>query len=443
MQPQYSLGPIKLSPGISPAQVGVYLVTVVTSIGILQFIGLFLPFFLTEMLEVPKVDQGRLVGNLVSTQQIAVLMFVSVAGGLADVVGRRRMLSFAFAAFAILFLIYPFVSLFALLYLVHFLLGMASSANTGAGTAIMVDYPANESRGKFISMMLVVQGVFTSVLVGLIGGHIPAWLEAMGLAPRVAGIYSYACVAALAVIGLVAAFVFMRRDHRAKPTQRASFASRIREFAGNLAAVISHARHNRKFAVALIMGFAARSDSVIVISFLALWVTRAAADSGVDTATAIETAGYLLTVFHVALLLTPLAFGFVADRLSRTNLLVITCGLAGLAFVSTLLVSDVFSVWAYAIVALVGVTETSLIISIQSVMGEEAPPALRGSAMGAFAFLGSISVVVITYAGGHLFSLLGYVAPFVMVGLLNLMFALIGFVAIMSGRSKSLAPHRV
>jgi MFS family permease len=423
MQPQYSLGPIKLSPGISPAQVGVYLVTVVTSIGILQFIGLFLPFFLTEMLEVPKVDQGRLVGNLVSTQQIAVLMFVSVAGGLADVVGRRRMLSFAFAAFAILFLIYPFVSLFALLYLVHFLLGMASSANTGAGTAIMVDYPANESRGKFISMMLVVQGVFTSVLV--------------------AGIYSYACVAALAVIGLVAAFVFMRRDHRAKPTQRASFASRIREFAGNLAAVISHARHNRKFAVALIMGFAARSDSVIVISFLALWVTRAAADSGVDTATAIETAGYLLTVFHVALLLTPLAFGFVADRLSRTNLLVITCGLAGLAFVSTLLVSDVFSVWAYAIVALVGVTETSLIISIQSVMGEEAPPALRGSAMGAFAFLGSISVVVITYAGGHLFSLLGYVAPFVMVGLLNLMFALIGFVAIMSGRSKSLAPHRV
>jgi hypothetical protein len=63
--------------------------------------------------------------------------------------------------------------------------------------------------------------------------------------------------------------------------------------------------------------------------------------------------------------------------------------------------------------------------------------------MGAFAFLGSISVVVITYAGGHLFSLLGYVAPFVMVGLLNLMFALIGFVAIMSGRSKSLAPHRV
>jgi MFS family permease len=412
MQPQYSLGPIKLSPGISPAQVGVYLVTVVTSIGILQFIGLFLPFFLTEMLEVPKADQGRLVGNLVSTQQIAVLIFVSVAGGLADVVGRRRMLSFAFAAFAILFLIYPFVSIFALLYLVHFVLGMASSANTGAGTAIMVDYPANESRGKFISMMLVVQGVFTSVLVGLIGGHIPAWLEAMGLAPRVAGIYSYACVAALAVIGLVAAFVFMRRDHRAKPTQRASFASGIREFAGNLAAVISHARQNRKFAVALIMGFAARSDSVIVISFLALWVTRAAADSGVDTA-------------------------------SRTNLLVITCGLAGLAFVSTLLVSNVFSVWAYAIVALVGVTETSLIISIQSVMGEEAPPALRGSAMGAFAFLGSISVVVITYAGGHLFSLLGYVAPFVMVGLLNLMFALIGFVAIVSGHSKSLAPHRV
>jgi MFS family permease len=132
-----------------------------------------------------------------------------------------------------------------------------------------------------------------------------------------------------------------------------------------------------------------------------------------------------------------MVFGFVADRFVRTTLLVITCALAGLAFVSTALAPSAFSVWAYVVVALVGATETALIVSIQSVMGEEAPPALRGSAMGVFAFLGSISVVVISYAGGQLFGAFGYVAPFVMVGLLNLAFAAIGAVAVMRNHAKA------
>jgi MFS family permease len=105
--------------------------------------------------------------------------------------------------------------------------------------------------------------------------------------------------------------------------------------------------------------------------------------------------------------------------------------------VSTALAPSAFSVWAYVVVALVGATETALIVSIQSVMGEEAPPALRGSAMGVFAFLGSISVVVISYAGGQLFGAFGYVAPFVMVGLLNLAFAAIGAVAVMRNHAKA------
>ena len=51
---QHSLGPIRLSPGISRAQVGIYLLTVVVTFCVLQFVGLFLPFFLTEMLHIPK-----------------------------------------------------------------------------------------------------------------------------------------------------------------------------------------------------------------------------------------------------------------------------------------------------------------------------------------------------------------------------------------------------
>jgi MFS family permease len=434
---QHSLGPIRFSPGISRAQVGIYLLTVVVTFCVLQFVGLFLPFFLTEMLHIPKAGQGKLVGDLVSLQQIAVLVLVTVSGGLADVVGRQRMLTIAYGSFAALLLIFPFVTLIPVLYLMYFLLGAASCINTGAGPALMVDYPANESRGKFTSLMIIVQGIGTAVIVGLVGAKVPGWLEAAGLSPRAAGILSYWGVAAIALFGFILTGVYMRRDHRLRTRQRRPGASLGREFVDNLVGVFAHARRNRKFAVALIMGFAARSDSIIVLSFLSLWVIRSAGDAGIDSVIALKTAGYLLATFQIACVVTPMVFGFVADRFVRTTLLVITCALAGLAFVSTALAPSAFSVWAYVVVALVGATETALIVSIQSVMGEEAPPALRGSAMGVFAFLGSISVVVISYAGGQLFGAFGYVAPFVMVGLLNLAFAAIGAVAVMRNHAKA------
>ena len=198
--------------------------------------------------------------------------------------------------------------------------------------------------------------------------------EATGLSPRAAGILSYWGVALIALSGLILTGVFMRRDHRLRTRQRRPGASLGREFVDNLVGVFAHARSNPKFAVALIMGFAARSDSIIVLSFLSLWVIRSAGDAGIDSVIALKTAGYLLATFQIACVVTPMVFGFVADRFVRTTLLVITCALAGVAFVSTALVPSPFSVWAYVVVALVGATETALIVSIQSSWGRRRRP---------------------------------------------------------------------
>jgi hypothetical protein len=281
--------------------------------------------------------------------------------------------------------------------------------------------------------MLVLQGVGTMVIVGLIGGHLPAWLEGAGLTADIAGRYSYWIVALFGVTGLTAS-LFMRRVP-GSAGREISLIVTLGEFIRNLRAVLGAARRNRRFAVVLLMGFAARSDSQIVLAFLSLWIVRAAGDRGVDPAVALKTAGYMIFIFQGALAITPMFFGFVVDRVNRTTLLIGSCALAGLAFTATALITDVFSVWTYIVVGLVGVTETALIVSIQSVMGEEAPPALRGSSMGVFAFLGSISVVLISFSGRFLFDSLGYVAPFVLVGLLNVLFAAIGFVAVAGGAS--------
>ena len=121
--------------------------------------------------------------------------------------------------------------------------------------------------------------------------------------------------------------------------------------------------------------------------------------------------------------MAQLLFGFVADRVNRSMLLVAALALTGCSLVSTVLVHDVFGLGMVVVVAAIGVTESALIVCGQAILGEEAPPALRGSALGIFYFSGTLGVVVVSFLSGRLFDKVGYAAPFVLVGALNLLFA--------------------
>ncbi len=50
----------------------------------------------------------------------------------------------------------------------------------------------------------------------------------------------------------------------------------------------------------------------------------------------------------------------------------------------------------------------------QSLIGEVTPPHLRGAAYGMFAWIGMISVVIISFVCGYLFDKLGYKTPFLL-----------------------------
>lgn len=189
--PQRSIGPIKLAPGVLPSQVAVFVFVVVSALCVVTFLPMMQAFVFTEILKVPKAEHGPLAGNLVTTQQLAVLFFVGMAGGLADRLGRKRVLMTAIGGYALCLFAYPLASGVALLFAVQFLFGLMSTGHI-AGTATMIaDYLDNASRGKFIAAMILIQAAVSAVLVGWVGARLPAWLVAAGNAPAAAGRYAF------------------------------------------------------------------------------------------------------------------------------------------------------------------------------------------------------------------------------------------------------------
>ena len=57
----------------------------------------------------------------------------------------------------------------------------------------------------------------------------------------------------------------------------------------------------------------------------------------------------------------------------------------------------------------------------QTLIGQEAPPAYRGSVVGMFSMFGAAGILFISSAGGWVFDRIGPAAPFVLIGVANAM----------------------
>jgi len=442
---QRSIGPIQLAPGVLPSQVAVFVFVVVAALCVVTFLPMMQAFVFTEILKIPKAEHGRLAGNLVTTQQLAVLFFVGVAGSLADRIGRKRLLIFAILGYAGCMVAYPLASGVAMLFVVQFIFGLMSTGHIAGSATMIADYPDNASRGKFVAAMLLIQAAVSAMLVGWVGARLPSWLVAGGANPAEAGRWAFWCVAALAGVAVLVATLFLRDPPRtgAQSAPARSLAEGLATFWRNLRQVVAHGRQNPRFGLVMTMGLVIRSDYFVMLSFVSLWVVNAATGTGVSSAEALKHAGLLMLTFKLSTAAAQAVFGFVADRVDRSRLLVASLLLTGLALMSTATVHDVFSPGMFIVVGLIGVTESALIVCGQSMLGQEAPANLRGSAMGIFYFSGTLGVVMMSFVAGFLFDKIGYSAPFVMVGLLNLVFAVLGLLLLLRDRKPEAAavPH--
>lgn len=415
------LGPIKLASGITAARALLLLATLLTMRIMVDSIYLLQPI-LFRNLNVMGQDVGRLAGTLTTVQQLTMLCLISAAGVMADRLGRKAVLLLAMTGFTLCCIAFPLAGTVAMLFAVRILFGLASPFHTAGAATLVVDYPANESRGKFLALIMLVQTAVTSLIVGMGVSRLPELFGRLGASSSQAVLYSFWLLSAIGAVGIVLA-VWGIRDLR--PRTQTAASGGMRAMRDDIGALIAHARNNPRFGLLMMIAFVTRTDAAVVASFLSLWITQAGSAQGLEAEVALKTAGSILAVMNIAGFVTPPLFGYLADRFNRIGLLIFALAATGVAFTATALVDDAFGWMIFGVFILIGIAEGAQTISTQTMFGEETPEHLRGSAIGFFAFIGSLSVILVSFLGGLLYDSLGHAAPFVLVGLLNLIFCVV------------------
>jgi MFS family permease len=129
----------------------------------------------------------------------------------------------------------------------------------------------------------------------------------------------------------------------------------------------------------------------------------------------------IFVIAQIAALLWAPILGPLLDRLDRVTALAVCMVLAAIGNLALLLLDDPLGDNGLIFFILLGIGQISVFLSAQSLIGQEAPANKRGSVLGAFNISGAIGILLITSSGGHLFDATDPRAPFVVVGIINVL----------------------
>jgi MFS family permease len=111
--------------------------------------------------------------------------------------------------------------------------------------------------------------------------------------------------------------------------------------------------------------------------------------------------------------------GLIIDRVNRVTAQAVAMTLAGSGYLSMALVSSPLDLSAWPAFALLGAGQLSALFSSQGLIGQEAPEKERGAIVGVFGFCGAVGILFATGVGGRLFDSIAPAAPFVVMGIAN------------------------
>lgn len=425
------IGLINLSAGTRPSQVMIFVSVLMCSVWVTSFTNLMQPLLVRELLHVPSANQGVVMGALTTAQQLAFLVFIGLAGSLADRLGRRTMLIIGMAGFAACMWLYPFIGVLSGLFAARIMWGAFDSSLSVGRVGRFLDYPDGSSRGKFVSFVMVTLTAAGSLFTALVASRVVSWFQSGGLTKVESIRYGFVALSLLAVAGAAVAFFLLDKDRPApREAAKPGLVGQAKEMVADFRKVFAFARTNPRLAVVLMIGSVVRTDFVILGSFLGLWVLQAAAAKGVDAVQAVKTTGLLMSVAGITGIVTPPFMGWLADRVDRVAMLVGVIVVTGVAFCMFGIVGDVLSPWMFIAMGLVGLAEAGQAVSSMAALGDEAPPELRGSVIGVFTALGVASVLAVSVVAGVMFDKLGPASPFILEGVMCFTIAVVAIVLI-------------
>ncbi|NCA71028.1 MAG: MFS transporter [Sphingobacteriia bacterium] len=408
----YRIGPIYLAPTIQPRHGWSFLVAAFFSIGLMIFISIGQTYILNEHLGVAEEIQGTISGQLVFLTEIVTLLLFLPAGVLMDRIGRRGVYAAGFLILALTYALYPLAESVEALYLYRIIYAIGVVAVAGGLSTVLADYPAERSRGKLVAIVGVLSGLGV-VLISQGLGSLPRVFTDAGFDGVMAGRITHFIVAGLAVS--VALLIFWGLKPGAPVARKARLSVR-QLFIGGFAQA-----RNPRILLAYSSAFIARGDQSVNAIFLVLWGTLAGKAAGMDSAAAVLSGTMIFVMAQIAALVWAPILGPMIDRIDRVTGMAICMALAALGNLGVLALSDPLSAIGPVFFILLGIGQISVYLGGQSLIGQEAPVAQRGSVLGAFNVAGAIGILLITPIGGFLFDRVDPRAPFVIVGIINVM----------------------
>jgi len=408
----HRIGPIVLAPGILPRHGWSFLGVGFLSIGLMTFIAVGQTYILNEHLGIPESKQGGISGNLTFLTEVVTLLCFLPAGILIDRLGRRSIYAVGFLLLALTYVLYPLAQSVGDLYYYRVIYGLGVVTVAGALSTVMVDYPAEQSRGKLVALIGVLSGlgiVFTNQGFG----SVPEALVGAGFSGDQAGQLTHLMVAGLCVLAAVLVMLGLKPGI---PIQRVERPSAGALFKSGFAAA-----RNPRVALAYAAAFIARGDQSVNATFLILWGTLAGKAAGMDAGEAVKNGTLIFVITQMAALVWAPILGPVMDRIDRVTALALCMVLAAIGNLALLLLDDPLGKYGLIFFILLGIGQISVFLGGQSLIGQEAPREKRGSVMAAFNISGAIGILLITLAGGHLFDAIDPRAPFVVVGAINIL----------------------
>jgi MFS family permease len=406
------IGPILLAPGVLPRHGWTFLLVAFLSVGLMTFIAVGQAYVLNVNLDIPESQQGGITGNLIALTEVVALLIFIPAGILVDRVSRRIVYAAGFLLLAVTYIVYPLADSMTELYLYRstvYALGFV--AVTAALSTVLVDYPAEISRGKLVAVVGFLCGLGVAFIQGF--GALPEVFTGLGASDREAGQLTHAVIAGICVVAALIAFIGLKPgvpvQRNDRPTVRDLFVSGFAE------------GRNPRVLLAYSAGFIARGDQAVNAFFLVLWGTVAGKAAGMEPAAAVKAGTFMFVSAQIAALVWAPILGPIMDRLDRVTALAICMVLAAIGNLAPLLLDDPLANHAILFYILLGIGQISVFLSGQSLIGQEAPTAKRGAVLGAFNVSGAIGILLITLAGGQLFDRIDPRAPFVVVGIINVL----------------------
>jgi len=386
-----------------------------TTIGLLTFISYATTYVLMENLSYQRNQIGTIVGDLQVAAEIALLIIFLPVGLIADKIGRRQVYSFGMFAMGLSYFLYPLATGIGELTIYRIVFAIGMGAATGMLGTVTADYPQNHTRGK----MIAVTGILNAtgvIIVSLVFARLPENFAQMGYDQVTAGMYAMWVVAGMCLItSIVVAFGLQKGT----PTEEQKKIPYIQQIKSGL-----EEGRNPRILLAYASAFVARSDLVILGTFLVLWGVATGIDMGMTTSEATKAARLVFVTSSISALIASPIIGYLIDKVDRILAVSVCMAVASAGYLSMFFIDNVLDPGSRPFFILLGVGQQCAFFAATTLLGQEAPKMKRGAIVGVFNLAGALGILISTGVGGRLFDAIDPSAPFIFIGFCNIFVSL-------------------